>query len=525
MPSMICTASMKSQRSTSSSSSTSEVRPPRRRQCWECLRRRLVCDFGTPTCNKCRAAGVTCPGYGEKKPLKWIAPGRVNSRTRQRRRPPASESEERGQIASPNHAALVAKDPDPPSGSCSSERAVVKLTIPRLQLGTEANAVVQAASYYNACIYPSFAAFHQLAPNPYITRFSHAVIPHLPPAMCHLLVCLALGHRIQSLMLNTDYGALIEVRSRLYHHRGMAIQLLADAIGNAITRTSDLTIASVLMLLFTDARQSLSSNWRHHCVGANELIMLRGGLPELYRSSPALKQSLLYFIIIGVIGNTTTPPADQIAAASHVHLIDFVAEIYGDGLFPVLPCPPSLFRNIIEINHLRSLAMDPACVREPLQSAAQALLDRISVFSPHQWSTANATATCHDEWLLLGRIYHSAVSLFGIAALQSAGLLPAAPLLEATRAAHARVLFLLLRRAMRSHPIQKGMVWPLIVAGVEAANAGPADRAFVDEQLTEMSRDLGTPVPLQAKPLFQRFWGSENVEWDDCFDRSHVFVV
>lgn len=90
---------------------------------------------------------MTCPGYGEKKPLKWIAPGRVNSRTRQRRRPPASESEERGQIASPNHAALVAKDPDPPSGSCSSERAVVKLTIPRLQLGTEANAVVQAASY------------------------------------------------------------------------------------------------------------------------------------------------------------------------------------------------------------------------------------------------------------------------------------------------------------------------------------------------------------------------------------------
>ena len=228
---------------------------------------------------------------------------------------------------------------------------------------------------------------------------------------------------------------------------------------------------------------------------------------------------------IGVIGNTTTPPADQIAASSHGHLIDFVGEIYGDGLFPVLPCPPSLFRNIIEINHLRSLATDPACVRDPLQSAAEALLERISVFSPDQWSTANAAATCHDEWLLLGRIYHSAVSLFGIAALQSAGLLRATPLLDSTRAAHARVLFLLLRRAMRSHPIQKGMMWPFIVAGVEAASAGPADRAFVDEQLTELSRDLGTPVPLQAKPLFQRFWASGNVKWDDCFDRSHVFVV
>lgn len=150
MPSRVCTATMKSQSSSSSppsSSSSSVPRPPRRRQCWECLRRRLVCDFGTPTCNKCRAAGVTCPGYGEKKPLKWIPPGRVNSRTRQRRRPPATEPEERGQITSPNHATLVAEDPDPPSGSCSPARAVVEVTIPLLQLGAEASAVVQAASY------------------------------------------------------------------------------------------------------------------------------------------------------------------------------------------------------------------------------------------------------------------------------------------------------------------------------------------------------------------------------------------
>ncbi|KAE8347616.1 hypothetical protein BDV24DRAFT_121128, partial [Aspergillus arachidicola] len=39
------------------------------RHCWECMRRRLVCDFARPTCNKCRSAGVACPGYDEKKPL------------------------------------------------------------------------------------------------------------------------------------------------------------------------------------------------------------------------------------------------------------------------------------------------------------------------------------------------------------------------------------------------------------------------------------------------------------------------
>lgn len=44
----------------------------RRRQCWECRRRRLVCDFSLPGCRKCYTAGVECPGYDEKKPLKWV---------------------------------------------------------------------------------------------------------------------------------------------------------------------------------------------------------------------------------------------------------------------------------------------------------------------------------------------------------------------------------------------------------------------------------------------------------------------
>lgn len=62
----------------------SDVKAAPRRQCWECLRRRLVCDSAAPVCNKCKAAGVVCPGYDDKKPLKWLAPGTVLSRPRRR---------------------------------------------------------------------------------------------------------------------------------------------------------------------------------------------------------------------------------------------------------------------------------------------------------------------------------------------------------------------------------------------------------------------------------------------------------
>jgi hypothetical protein len=58
------------------------------RQCWECLKRRLVCDYSLPGCKKCRKAGRECPGYDEQKPLQWVQPGRVTFRKRRRDEPP-----------------------------------------------------------------------------------------------------------------------------------------------------------------------------------------------------------------------------------------------------------------------------------------------------------------------------------------------------------------------------------------------------------------------------------------------------
>lgn len=58
------------------------------RQCWECLKRRLVCDYTLPGCKKCQKAGKECPGYDEQKPLQWIQPGKVTSRKRKKDSPP-----------------------------------------------------------------------------------------------------------------------------------------------------------------------------------------------------------------------------------------------------------------------------------------------------------------------------------------------------------------------------------------------------------------------------------------------------
>lgn len=59
---------------------------PEKRRCWECQRRRLVCDSVKPVCNKCRASGIVCPGYDDRKPLTWLAPGKITCRTRRKGR-------------------------------------------------------------------------------------------------------------------------------------------------------------------------------------------------------------------------------------------------------------------------------------------------------------------------------------------------------------------------------------------------------------------------------------------------------
>lgn len=57
-----------------------------KRQCWECFRRRLVCDTSEPSCKKCTSAGKTCPGYGATEPLKWLAPSTNRCLTQRQKR-------------------------------------------------------------------------------------------------------------------------------------------------------------------------------------------------------------------------------------------------------------------------------------------------------------------------------------------------------------------------------------------------------------------------------------------------------
>ncbi|QVM06801.1 hypothetical protein D8B26_001506 [Coccidioides posadasii str. Silveira] len=501
-----------------------------RRQCWECSRRRLVCDSSRPACNKCQTAGITCPGYSQKKPLKWLPPGKVTSRTRRRRGHPTDKGDSNTSSSAPTTVnpslgTSEVEESSIKSLTCHTENGMkdVAAALSHVTFGTEACAFTQAILYYNSCIYPHFESMHQLAPNPYLLRFSLSTARYIPTGMKYTLVSMALNHRIYHLLSRTSRSTLAEALSNLYHYRGLAIRALGEDVGKEKTRSSDATITSVLLFMVTDVRDSLSLNWRQHFIGAEKLISLRGGLENLARLSPHMKPMLLYYIILGVIGNTTTPPSDQVATTSQLDLANLASEMYGEGyLFPNLLCPPPLFLDILSINHLRYQWKIASLVNQFSQTAAEAVLQHVDAFSPEEWACSNTSS--QEDWLLIGRIYQSAVALYCISSLQSVSVLPFTSQLKARRTAHGNRLFQLLKEALLSPKVNKCMMWPLIVAGAEAVNRGPAAREFVADHLSEMSEDLGTPLALHAKMVFKKFWPSGKTKWDDCFDTPYAFV-
>lgn len=213
-----------------------------------------------------------------------------------------------------------------------------------------------------------------------------------------------------------------------------------------------------------------------------------------------------------------------------------VPEYYGEGLFPVLLCPPVLFAEIIRINELRARAAScpggSNSVNLPvLEHTGLEILQRILDFSPQQWTDANR-AKHHVEgsrsaaslWLLLGKLYQSTVATYCLSSLQSLSVLSPSTYLAGLRVVHKTGLFSGLRRALASPELKMWVMWPLVVAGMVADDDQDA-RHFVSTELTKMAAILGTPIPLLARSTLDRFWRKGCEGWDECFDRPYAFVT
>jgi hypothetical protein len=213
----------------------------------------------------------------------------------------------------------------------------------------------------------------------------------------------------------------------------------------------------------------------------------------------------------------------------HPHELDFITAHYGRGTTPFQMCPPPLFGEIARINSLR--ARHAAAVAhnnnqpQPQEEEAHAILQRIHTFSPNHWASSKPAA--NDDWHLVGRIYQAAVAIYCTQSLPPSppSSLPNNPQSALHNITPPQVLLHeLLGTALANNRIQRFLLWPLVVHGVEACHGDGRTRAFVQEQLCEMSRQVGSYAPLAAKGVLERFWASGGTGWDACFERPYLFL-
>lgn len=378
----------------------------------------------------------------------------------------------------------------------------------------------QAILYYNSCIYQDLLPVQTLGQNsgiyPITTDMLHRGSSY-PDHVRLMLLCVTLSHRVNRTRGPTRFEHLSE---SFYLYRGKIIRSLNSDLDVEQKRTSDAVLAGVTTLLLSDVQQGASSNWRHHFNAVEKLIALRGGIREVARLG-RVDALLRLYIFIAVIGNTTSPASDLIMTGSHLQDLEFILELVSDPVNEILPSP--LSAEIIKINHLRMLAMQLEGSDLSMVQEAFGILQRIYAFSSEDWAAMKPLS--HDEWTLIGVIHQEAVSIYCISSLQSVSVLPHTAALRAQCAAHGQRLQTLLASALSSPSLKIFMLWPVIMLGMEAVHGPASLRSFVVHHLPELSKHIGTYVPLTAKGVLERFWASGDTRWDSCFDRPYAFAA
>lgn len=270
-----------------------------------------------------------------------------------------------------------------------------------------------------------------------------------------------------------------------------------------------------------------------------QLIDMRGGFETLLRDVPYLTSSLVIFVmqVFQYHARTQANPVqhchlfqlpwagyrtDQRHRALDKHIRE-VEKMYS-LIFPYVLCPPSLFIEMIRINHLRQeITASPFENEDQHTLQALDILARVEAFVPEDWAQPGEH---HDQWLLIGTIYQSAMALYCTMSLQSVAALPTNLEMNTMRTIHGERLLDALLSASQMRQVRKFSLFPLCVLGVEAGyHHDHSTRRWIEQRLEQHSRLLGTSSPLKARAVLRRYWQKGEPGWDECFDRPYVFLL
>ncbi|KAL3455611.1 hypothetical protein BJX64DRAFT_281952 [Aspergillus heterothallicus] len=228
---------------------------PRSTSCRECLQRRVKCDRGRPECRRCQTRGIRCPGY--RRVLKFY-----NRTTGEGHFTDAREHEKR-QAAQRNSDAARAL-------ALIHRPSIDEHLAPNLAGKALDHQTKEVFEYVVQATFPlTFATFApRLEPNWLdFIRYHQAAQTEPIERAVRLLNTWYLGVKNKDL-------AVIEESRFIY---GGALRLLAAMVANPVTRASDITAATAVMLSVFEMLDPVTPHsWLIHSKGLAQLFQLRG---------------------------------------------------------------------------------------------------------------------------------------------------------------------------------------------------------------------------------------------------------
>ncbi|KAK0616646.1 fungal-specific transcription factor domain-containing protein [Immersiella caudata] len=506
------------------------------KQCWECHRRRLVCDSARPQCRKCQTKGLDCPGYDSSKPVRWVPMQSARSKIQ----PPRAEKDQ--QI-----------------GENIAARAVIP---PSLKADQEMTELFEGVEYYNLQICSDLMANgFRGQQSPFFMPLEAILL--CPKGPLKSLVSVALCHRLLQSpdRPSTDKAALI---TKMHQYAGESIKALAAWLAEPENHTSDATLACVVSLMMAEIQYGYSSGWQQHIDGAAAMINMSGGIGSSVFARPSIRHLLRYYAIVDVFRCTTSPNPQLDATRQQLELVNIMPILYGNGLDTCVPCPPDLFVQVIRINHLRAqLGSTTTSSKADRLSATLDILRNIKTNAVDQWAAEIAFSSGlplsrsgsserkpgFGAWLSMAKIFRCAAAAYCISSLfpdavSSGGAVNSdsdeqCPDDTGPRGAardglaDARRIFLAtllsqLRSIATVSQLRKFVLWPLVVMGIHVGSDDEMTQKFVLEELSWISRAVGIAAPLVAREFLQRrVWPLELGErkWADLFDKPYLFAL
>ncbi|CEJ79828.1 hypothetical protein VHEMI00045 [[Torrubiella] hemipterigena] len=504
------------------------------KSCWECVKKRRVCDAALPHCQKCTARGIACPGY-DGKPLRWLNPGQTRSKGYR------AKTEARALASAQQTTRVLAR---------------AAMALPP-QLHYSGAALAEAVVYYNKMIAPDMVAIPWAAHDLY--ALEKAYIPYMPPVILESIICSSLAHKILQTSHNMPSDESLVLVKRLQQHRGTTIKLMTDELEGDWGSVTDVTLASMICFLLTEMHHCVSPIWKSHCDAIHAVLDARGGLRSQIADAVEMEPLFRYYVATEILGASTSPNVSLHKAEQLLDIVDLLPGLFGEAITTSIPCPAPLLQETILITHRRAVNSLTEPSKEEAFIALKTILNRIRSFSVESWiedvekaqnriiteagmeeeASSYRLPQGHQHWLQIGFVYQAAVAMYCLSSLcnttytdsTSVSSDPQEEQLSFIKESCRRSLLGNLKElasGSEEHP-RKMVLWPLIMAGLVSETDADGSRSFVLSELVWLSRALGTASPLIACELLKRLWTTPNTKtqrcWDDLFDRPYCFTI